>query len=62
MIALLSQVRPFSPAGLMPEVIGDVATIKGFEAIFNNVVSVALGFAAIVFIVVGVTVILRWVH
>jgi len=27
---------------------GDVATIKGFEVIFNNIVSVSLGFAAIV--------------
>lgn len=27
---------------------GDVATMKGFEVIFNNIVSVSLGFAAVV--------------
>lgn len=54
---LLAQ-RPFDDAGPSPEVVkssgqpvADVATIKGFEAIFNNVVAVALGFAGIVFFV-----------
>lgn len=51
-LPILAQVRTFSPAGPKPEVAGptgDIATIAGFEAIFNNVVSVALGFAGIAF-------------
>lgn len=44
--SLLAQVR--APEEGRGEVVGNVPTLKGLEVIFNNVVSVVLGFAAIV--------------
>lgn len=47
----LAQVRSFDPNPAAPEVVGDVATIKGFEAIFNNVVYIALGLAGLTLLI-----------
>lgn len=41
----LAQTRQFGPGEVER---GDVATIKGFEAIFSNIITVALEFAGIV--------------
>ncbi|OGM57321.1 hypothetical protein A3E46_01295 [Candidatus Woesebacteria bacterium RIFCSPHIGHO2_12_FULL_46_16] len=46
--SFLAQVREFGPGELGTGEATDVPTLKGFEAIFNNVVSVALAFAGIV--------------
>src|SRR3989344_6806909 len=46
-----AQTRPFNntlcPGPNCSEAVGDVATIKGAEAIFENVISIALAFAGI---------------
>lgn len=44
---LLAQTRPFRG----DEVVGDVATLKGLEAVFSNIISVALALAGIVLFV-----------
>ncbi len=50
-----AQTRPFNntlcPGPNCNEAVGDVATIKGLEAVFENVISVALAFAGIVLFV-----------
>lgn len=52
----LAQVtRSFSPAGPSPEVVNDVATIKGVEAIFYNFVTVSLALAGIILFIMLVT-------
>jgi hypothetical protein len=44
----LAQVRNFNPG---TEVVNEIATFQGLEAVFNNVISVALGLAGVVFFI-----------
>jgi len=43
---------PVDPSESKGEVVGDVLTLKGFEYIFNNIVSVVLPFAGIVLFII----------
>ena len=43
---IIAQLRDFDPgSGTVAN--GDIATIKGFEVIFNNIINLALGFAGL---------------
>jgi len=44
----LAQVRDPNAIGPNPEVVDEVLTIKGFEYIFNNIVSIILPFAGLI--------------